>query len=169
MATINHNLETSGIDVPITNGASRSPVVSPSPTAWLVRLESDKHWLRLVVSLAGMHRNGLKFVQWPENSIYEITSDDRLSSPYTKENWLAGVRSGLIFGFRSHQRPLQLQCVLIHELTAKLDSDGADALAFASALAISKLLGSEMVEQVPAGWTVKESASIILKELVPAD
>ena len=125
-------------------------LISPDKLS-VVNLTAGDRWIRLALRLTQEFTGG-DLVEFSPSSAVAVEGDDELSSTYTRENWASGVASGMLYAFRALRIPRQRSVV---EMTGRLRACDMDAVAFASALAVAKLVGRELPEVSTEGWAVR--------------
>ena len=126
-------------------------LISPDKLS-VVSLTAGERRIRLALRVTQEFTGG-DLVEFSPSSAVAVEGDDELSSTYTRENWASGVASGMLYAFRALRIPRQRSVVV--EMTGRLRACDMDAVAFASALAIAKLVGGDLPEMSTEGWAVR--------------
>jgi hypothetical protein len=116
--------------------------------AW-AELVKGKRRIRLVLSLGGPFTGG-EIVRLAEGATASLQGAGKVASQYGFATWNCGLISGAHFAFRSlhlHRREVR-----IHECSGRLNSSDMEAVAYASAMAISKLANHDMAGLEGWAW-----------------
>jgi hypothetical protein len=114
-----------------------------------IRLVNDGRWAVMSISLQSPFTGG-KLLTYPADFVHKIQGLDELASRYELKNWESGLISGALHAYRRSKN--ERQKILLSELEGQLKSSDMTALAFATTIGVSRLLGEDASDLILAGW-----------------
>ena len=113
---------------------------TPNAIAWAQLVKGNRR-IRLALSFGGSFTGG-EIVRLAEGATVSLEGAGKAASQYGFATWNCGMISGAHFAFRTLHLPRRE--VRIHECSGRLGASDMEAIAYASAMAVSKLANHEM-------------------------
>lgn len=126
-------------------------LVSPDKFS-AVHLAAGEYWVRLTLRLTHEFTGG-DLVRFSPAAMVSVEGVDKMSSSYTRANWVSAIVSGALYAFRVLRIPRQH--LWVTELNGRLRACDMDAVANSSAIAIAKLVDKELPGLTNDGWDLQ--------------